>query len=168
DIDKKLNSEMRVIFNDTERTLSEKAQSLMTSINTTQTSIQAKQTESTAQITQQIEQHTRKILSAQSKQLEQFTADQQAKLAQLNSLSTEIANHSKIRDTIFQSNIVLISIACIALILAIAMSVISYVKYAQVKERRQLLSQLDTAIQEKQEELVGIYTKIYNIEQKRK
>ena len=85
DIDKKLNSEMQAIFNDTERTLSEKAQSLMTSIDTTQTTIQAKQSESTAQITQQIEQHTRKILAIQTKQLEQFTADQQAKLAQLNS-----------------------------------------------------------------------------------
>ncbi|ENU64254.1 hypothetical protein F980_00005 [Acinetobacter lwoffii NIPH 715] len=168
DIDKKLNSEMRVIFNDTERTLSEKAQSLMTSIDTTQTSIQEKQSESTAKITQQIEQNTRKILSAHNKQLEQFTADQQAKLAQLNSLSTEIANHSKIRDTIFQSNTVLISIACIALIFGIAMSVISYVKYMQIQDRNQQIVGLDKAIQSKTNELVDLYTQIYNIEQKRK
>ena len=168
DIDKKLNSEMQAIFNDTERTLSEKAQSLMTSIDTTQTTIQAKQSESTAQITQQIEQHTRKILAIQTKQLEQFTADQQAKLAQLNSLSTEIANHSKIRDTVLKSNTVMISIACIALIFSIAMSVISYVKYTQIKERNQQIARINNVIQSKTQEVADLYTQIYNINKNRK
>ena len=145
-----------------------KAQSLMTSIDTTQTTIQAKQSESTAQITQQIEQHTRKILAIQTKQLEQFTADQQAKLAQLNSLSTEIANHSKIRDTVLKSNTVLISIACIALIFSIAMSVISYVKYTQIKERNQQIARINNVIQSKTQEVADLYTQIYNINKNRK
>ena len=48
------------------------------------------------------------------------------------------------------------------------MSVISYVKYTQIKERNQQIARINNVIQSKTQEVADLYTQIYNINKNRK
>ena len=175
DLDEKLENGMRQIFGDTESTLSKKAQNLVQSISDTTSILEKAQSKATAEITQQIQDSVKTVKKAQDTTLQAVLADQrgaleilQANLQQLNGLSQETAQAAKLKKTLITSTIVLISIACIALIFSIAMSVISYVKYMQIQDRNHQIARIDKSIQLKTQELADLYTQIYNINKNRK
>lgn len=173
DIDEKLKSGMREIFNDTKTTLTEKAESLKKSIDSTKETLQNHYSEATAQVLSKIEQDTKALKKAQAtatKELIQLQSEQiqvlQAHLQASSHLSQEIVNQANIKKTLITSTIALASVTAILLITTICLGYVSKSKWAEIQAQKERLQQIEATTQQKIQEFQTITTNLYKAKSK--
>jgi predicted negative regulator of RcsB-dependent stress response len=79
----------------------------------------------------------------------------------LNGLSQETAQAARVKKTLIMSNIVLISIACIALISSICLTYVSKSKNSEMQAKTARLQQIEAATQQKIQEYNTVVAALY-------
>ena len=151
-----VNQRVNIISNDMQREIEQTQQNLQDNLQSKKTSIQA----NINTMGENLNKDTQAMQESLQMQIQSMKKDLQT----LNGLSQETAQAARVKKTLIMSNIVLISIACIALICSICLTYVIKSKNSEMQAKTARLQQIEAATQQKIQEYNTVVAALYKAE----